>query len=222
MEPSRWGQDGVGGAGGGEGWLRGPRGSCACADHGCTDVPAWVAIPPGPQDPPRAGPVTSVLWDLCRPTVSCYSVVLSWWHGHPEIAVPAARRGDTPRRPLPQGCSWRTATGSTPRCSPPGSTSWPAPSVSTGRGGGAGALTPPPVPSLSLCPVPSSWSWAGANLCSPHSPFSHFSMIVVVFLFSCLLFFFLPLVLLPKPLTQGDISSFSLEPQLFLKTFQPV
>lgn len=82
------------------------------------------------------------------------------------------------------------------------------------------AFTPPSVPSLS--PVPSSWSWAGASLCSLHSPFSHFSMIVVVFLLSCLLFFFLPLVSLRKPLTQGDISSFSLEPQLFLKTFQPV
>lgn len=34
-----------------------------------------------------------------------------------------------PRRSL-QGCSWPTATASTSRCSPPGSTSWPAPSVS--------------------------------------------------------------------------------------------
>lgn len=46
-------------------------------------------------------------------------------------------------RPLPtasahglslQGCSWPTATASTSRCSPPGSTSWPAPSVSPPSG----------------------------------------------------------------------------------------
>lgn len=36
----------------------------------------------------------------------------------------------SPRALSPQGCSWRTATGSTSRCSRPGSTSWPAPWVS--------------------------------------------------------------------------------------------
>lgn len=34
----------------------------------------------------------------------------------------------------PQGCWWRTATGSTSRCSRRGSTSWPARSVSAGPG----------------------------------------------------------------------------------------
>lgn len=65
-------------------------------------------------------------------------------HSSPPRAhpVPSRRSGHVL---CPQGCSWPTATGSTSRCSPPGSTSWPAPSVSL-RALAPRALGPRPLP----------------------------------------------------------------------------
>lgn len=85
---------------------------------------------------------------------------------------------------FPQGCSWHIATGLTSRCSRPGSTSWPAPSVSTRSGRpGCGPGTP------SFLRGSRSW-WEGGGAASAHCTVlsSHFSVIVAVFLFSCLLF----------------------------------
>lgn len=107
---------------------------------------------PGASCPGQSPPRQDVLWGMC---CLCARLQLC-----PELAVRPPMKGQRwllekappSAQPFPQGrlaltrgparslarvlfpnqgCSWRTATGLTSKCSRPGSTSWPAPSVSS-------------------------------------------------------------------------------------------
>lgn len=119
---------------------------------GCRDAPTAL-----PQAHPWRGP--SVPWPQlwgswpapCHP--GSHAVGVPSWQPHGGGVLPSAwGPGWLAHAVSPQGCSWPTATGSMCRCSRPGSTSWPAPSVSAPARPEAWApVTVPSVVSLTLC-----------------------------------------------------------------------